>query len=146
MFKETVTYTDFNGNTRTEDLFFHLSKIEMMELETSVPGGLSQAMSDALESEDTTAMFGYIKDFIAKSYGIKSEDGRQFIKNEEILNEFVHSAVYDEFITSLLTDEKKMNSFIVGIIPEIPDTKSERMNSEQKELLEKFKNRQNEMA
>ena len=30
MIKETVTYTDYNGVTRTEDFYFNMSKIDVM--------------------------------------------------------------------------------------------------------------------
>ena len=38
MFKKTITYTDFNGNERTEDFYFHLSKAELAEMDLSKAG------------------------------------------------------------------------------------------------------------
>lgn len=31
MLKKTITYNDYNGNERTEDLYFNLSQAEVME-------------------------------------------------------------------------------------------------------------------
>ena len=32
MFKKPITYTDYDGNERTETFFFNLSKAECMEM------------------------------------------------------------------------------------------------------------------
>ena len=44
MLKKTITYEDFNGETVSEDFFFHLSKAELVELEMSHTGGLSASL------------------------------------------------------------------------------------------------------
>ena len=40
MLKKTITYTDFNGEKREEDFYFHFSRAEILEKELSVEGGL----------------------------------------------------------------------------------------------------------
>ena len=35
MIKQTITYTDYNGNERTEEYWFNLSKAELLRLETT---------------------------------------------------------------------------------------------------------------
>ena len=35
MLKKTITYVDYNGNERTEDYYFNLSKAEIMETRCS---------------------------------------------------------------------------------------------------------------
>ena len=32
MLKKTITYTDYNGNSRTEDFYFNLTKTELMKM------------------------------------------------------------------------------------------------------------------
>ena len=41
MLKKTITYTDYNGMTRTEDFYFNLSMAEVAEMEMSTAGGLA---------------------------------------------------------------------------------------------------------
>ena len=52
MLKKTITYEDFNGETVSEDFFFHLSKAELVELELSHQGGLSAALQRIVDAED----------------------------------------------------------------------------------------------
>ena len=41
MLKKTITYTDYNGNSRTEDFSFNLNEAELAEMVVSVDGGLT---------------------------------------------------------------------------------------------------------
>ena len=36
MLKKTISYTDYDGNQRTEDFYFNLSKAEITEMELSM--------------------------------------------------------------------------------------------------------------
>ena len=40
MLKKQVVYTDYDGNSKTDTLYFHLNKFEWLELETYTKGGL----------------------------------------------------------------------------------------------------------
>ena len=47
MLKKTITYTDYNGMTRTEDFYFNLSMAEVAEMEMSTAGGLAEMIFPA---------------------------------------------------------------------------------------------------
>ena len=57
MIKKTVTYTDFDGNERTEDFYFHLTEQELTEWELSVDGGLSGVLTRIINSRDDKYLF-----------------------------------------------------------------------------------------
>ena len=78
MHKEVITYTDFDGNERTETFYFNLSKAEITEMELSVDGGLSESLKSVIEKRDIPKTVAVIKDLILKSFGIKSPDGKRF--------------------------------------------------------------------
>ena len=69
MLKKTITYEDFNGDTVSEDFFFHLSKAELVELELSHEGGLSEALKRIVEAEDGKGIIAEFKNIILSSYG-----------------------------------------------------------------------------
>lgn len=122
MLKQSITYTDYNGVTQTEDFMFNLSKAEIMELEASYKGGIEGHIAAIVALRDASAMFEFISAIVKKSYGRKSPDGRRFIKNKEELDEFVQSEAYSELLISLLTFDadgkpENLNKFIKGIIP-----------------------------
>lgn len=117
MLKETITYTDYNGNTRTEDFWFNLSKAEIIELESSASGGLSKMLEDLVKSNDNRLMVDIFKRIILKAYGKKSEDGRRFIKNAEIREEFEQTEAYSDLFMKLASDADAAAAFVNGIIP-----------------------------
>ncbi len=80
MLKRTITYTNFNDEEVSEDFFFHLSKAELVELEMSHKGGLSEMLERIIADEDGKTIIEEFKNVIMKSYGKKSPDGKRFIK------------------------------------------------------------------
>lgn len=121
MYKYTATYEDFDGNVRTEDLYFNLSKSEMVLLDNSVPGGLGNRLDRITKAADNVEIMESFLWILRKTYGIKSEDGRRFIKNDQIFDEFMQSASFDEFFTKLTTEEDFAANFIRSVIPQMTD-------------------------
>ena len=117
MIKKTINYVDYNGTDRTEDFYFNLSKAEIAEMELSTTGGLSEKIKRIVESKDQAEIVKEFKTIIAKSYGIKSEDGKRFIKSKEMTEEFMQTEAYSELFMELATNVDAASSFIQGIIP-----------------------------
>lgn len=117
MIKKTVTFTDFDGNKRTEDFYFHLTEQELTEWELSVDGGLSGVLTRIVNSQDTKTLIGIFKDLLIKSYGVKTPDGRGFVKNEEVLNNFTCTQAFSDIYMELATDDKAAAEFVNGVMP-----------------------------
>lgn len=117
MIKKTITFEDYNGETHKEDFYFNLTKAEVLEMETIVKGGLSTILKHIVETDDTTEMVSMFKEIIHKSYGVKSADGKRFVKSEEVLEDFIYSAAYSVLYMELATDENAAVDFINGIMP-----------------------------
>lgn len=117
MLKKTITFEDFEGNKRTEDFYFNLNKAELAEMQMSRQGGFTDWIQKVIDARDNTTLYATIKDFVLKSVGIKSPDGRRFIKNSEIREEFEQTEAYSELMMELMSDEKAFSAFCQGIIP-----------------------------
>lgn len=130
MIKKTVTYTDFDGNERTEDLYFNLTKNELIDIAVDMPTEISDTIGDNPENIDVEAagrkvleklggagVIKFIRTLVEKAYGIKSEDGRRFIKTEQITTEFKQTMAYDAFIMGLLENDDEAANFINNVIP-----------------------------
>lgn len=117
MYKKTITYEDYNGEKRTEDFYFNLTQAEVAELQFSIDGGYSEMLTAIVKNKDNAAMLKFFKDLIAKSYGIKSEDGRRFIKKPEYIEEFMETPAYSALFMEFITDENAMTEFFNKVIP-----------------------------
>lgn len=117
MLKKTITYVDYNGNQRTEDFYFNLSKAEIMEMELGTTGGFVEMINRIVEAQDAPSLIKIFKDLILKAYGEKSLDGKRFVKSEEIREAFSQTEAYSNLFMELATDATAAADFVNGIIP-----------------------------
>ena len=117
MLKKTITYTDYEGVERTEDFYFNLNKAEVMEMQLSTDGTLTRFIEKIIAEKKVPELVKIFKELILKSYGEKSLDGKRFIKNDKILEEFTQTEAYSNLFMELSTDADAAAAFINGIIP-----------------------------
>lgn len=129
MLKKTINYVDYDGNEREEDFYFNLTKAELMEMSLSTSGGLDKYIERITKAQDTAKLIELFKDIIIKSYGVKSDDGKRFIKKPELTEEFTQTEAYSDLFTTLATNENEAAAFINGIMPkELLDAAKEEVN------------------
>lgn len=124
MYKKTIPYTDYNGVEQKEDWFFNLNKVELMEMESGVKGGLSNMLiklGEATENVDTSAILKIFKELILKAVGEKSEDGKRFIKKRPdgtlIADEFEQTEAFSNLFYEVVSDQNAAAEFFNNIIP-----------------------------
>ena len=118
MLKKTITYNNpFTDEEVSEIHYFHYSKAELVELEMSEEGGLSEALPKIIETRDGKVIMSMFKDIILNAYGKRSDDGKRFVKTPEIRQEFESSEAYSTLFMELVTDAGKAAEFVNGIIP-----------------------------
>lgn len=134
MLKQTVTYTDFNGNEQTEDFYFNFTRLELIEMESSTEDGktLSETLLAMVDEKDMMKIALTMKDILIAAYGEKSEDGKRFIKTPEIKQAFAESPAFDELYFEIATNADKAADFINGVIPQ---NLMDNMTEEQKKLI-----------
>lgn len=118
MLKQTFDYTDFNGHPRTAEMYFNLTDIEVVDFSGRKPANLTEDLDVLVKTENIRGILTFLRELIAWSYGIKSEDGITFEKSEEITRKFVQSAYYSDWLFSLFeNDAAKGMVFIEGVLP-----------------------------
>ena len=117
MLKKTITYTDYDGNKRTEDFYFNLSKAEVAEMEMSAEGGLTKTLEKIVAEQDGKRIIEMFKNLILKAYGEKSLDGKRFIKSKELSEAFSQTEAYSELFMELAMNAEASAAFVNGIIP-----------------------------
>lgn len=117
MLKRNITYQDFDGNTVTETFYFNFTRAELIELEVEYNDGLEAAIKRIIAANDRKALINEFKKLVLHSYGVKSEDGKRFIKNEKLREEFTQTPAYDSLFMELATNADSAATFVKGIIP-----------------------------
>lgn len=117
MISKTITYNDYNGVERTETFYFHMTKAEIMKLEMSTHGGYAEMIERIVNAKDAPAIMATFEELIHKSYGVKTPDGRGFVKRKEDLEAFIQTEAYSELFMELLTNTDYAIKFFNGVIP-----------------------------
>lgn len=125
MYKKTIKYTDYNGQEREETFLFNLNKAEVIEMEVGEAGGYGEMLKHIIETKDGALIMKTFKDLILRSYGIKSPDGKQFMKSEEATKAFEQSEAYSEFFVEICTNTQEAINFVTGVLPITDDVKKE---------------------
>lgn len=120
MIRKDITYTDYNGITRTESFYFNLSAAEIAEVQAVGINGMS--FSEHLErvgnSQDSKEIYSTFTDILRMSYGVKSDDGRRFIKSPELFEEFRQSEAFSELIVEFFSNPTAAADFANQLIPQ----------------------------
>lgn len=115
MISKTITYEDYNGNSKTETFYFNLSKADLLKLQLRHHNNLQGELEDAVKNEDAVTMCDIFEEFIGLAFGERVDDG--FVKDKKKTAAFVSSEAYSELLVELLTVPEAGNEFITGIIP-----------------------------
>ena len=126
MRKETITYTDYNNVTRTEDFFFNLNEAELTALQYGVDGGMKEMLERIVKSKDNKQIMACFRELIAKSYGEKSPDGRRFVKSKELSEAFMQTEAYNELMLRFMTDANYSAEFINDVLADVTKRTKER--------------------
>lgn len=123
MLKQSVAYTDFDDNESVETLYFNLTKTELadnLDLKDEFEKLQSEFIGDdkrELETQEIRKILELVKTLMRLSYGVRSADGKRFVKTQEQWTEFTQTAVYDQFLFSLFEQPTNAMNFITGILP-----------------------------
>ena len=117
MIKKTVTYEDYNGEMRTETFYFHFTEAEILDMEMSTEGGFAERIQRIIDAKDQSALMKLIKKFVIDAYGVKSPDGKRFIKDNEVKAAFLECPAYSDIFMDMVTDDKLAAEFVNGVVP-----------------------------
>lgn len=121
MLKQQVKYEDFDGNIQNETLYFNMTRMELIALQSRYgKEDMEKYIETLIADKDLEKMYELLNDVVLTSYGIRSEDGKRFIKNDQIREEFQQSLAYEALIEDFHDDSRKvLEHFVAGITSHI---------------------------
>lgn len=117
MLAKKITYTDFDGNKRTETFYFNINEAEAIELELEESGGLISMLMKMIETQDTPQLFRLFKKLICISIGEKSNDGKYLEKGEAVYKKFLSTNAYNELFMEITKTPEAAANFVKAIVP-----------------------------
>lgn len=120
MLRKIIKFTDYNDIPRTQEHFFYLSKKDIQKLNAKYEGGLQAQFTKIINNYDQKELLITVEDIILSSYGLKSDDGTKFIKNDKVREDFQYSAAYEALFDELTEGEDaadKFSDFLRKVLP-----------------------------
>ena len=122
MIIKTLTFKNFLGEEETSDFYFNMSEGELTLMQVRAIDQKHESFTDKLDKIakglQGAALADVIEELVLKSYGVKSTDGKLFVKNPQILESFTASGAYSVLITELFSIEGSLTEFVNGVVPE----------------------------
>lgn len=139
MVKKVIKYTDYNDVEREETFWFNLSKSELSRMALTQEGDIAEKIREMVKAKDVKSIMHIFEDFILKSYGVKSDDGKRFVKKAPdghlLAEDFIESPAYDELYFELIQDGEKMAAFINALLPKDIAEQAKKMQAEEEKKL-----------
>lgn len=117
MLKREIKYEDFNGENVSEVVYFNISKPELIELEVEFNEGYGKMLERIIETKDNRELIKRFKEIVLLAYGVKSDDGRRFMKSDALREEFSQTAAYQELYMDIASNDNAAVEFLTGILP-----------------------------
>jgi hypothetical protein len=116
--KVPITYTNFDDEVVTEVHYFHLSKTELIKMETGDGEAMSAKLERVSKSANGAEIMRVFQDIIEAAYGERvAGSGSEFYKSPSVTAKFMGSLAFDQLLTDLLTNVTSATDFINGLMP-----------------------------
>lgn len=117
MITRTFTYEGFDGKMYSDTWYFHLNEAESFKIRARNIEGMDGMLRTLSRTNDGGEIMDLIDAIILNSVGKRGIDGRQFIKNAEVRDEFRQTDAYSQLFMELISDADKASEFMIGIMP-----------------------------
>lgn len=120
MLKQRVKYEGFDGEIVEEDLYFNLTRMDLIELNDRYESkDMAAYMDKIVKEKNIKELYKVLKDIVLMAYGTKSEDGKRFIKSQTVKDEFAESLAFSQLIEDFHETDTAMSDFVTGITSQI---------------------------
>jgi len=125
--KKTIKFNGFDGKPAEETWYFNLTEVEVTRLDAEFEPGLGEYVKNFDENTAAEEMLKLFERLIQMSVGTKSPDGTRFVKNQEVVDDFLASAAYSALFAQLATNPDTASEFFNGVLtktfiePQSPD-------------------------
>lgn len=112
-----IKYIDLMDNEVEETVRFHFTQDEMLSFIRERRSVMAGELAKIQDDSDYLSGYAFVRDLVVRAYGERSEDGKRFIKNDEVRSNLTDSPLIDAVMETLFETEKTTQAFIDGVMP-----------------------------
>jgi 5,10-methylene-tetrahydrofolate dehydrogenase/methenyl tetrahydrofolate cyclohydrolase len=109
---------DFDGEEVTETFGFNLSTAELAKFGLSKDNDVQSYFQKLMEEKDVEGLIALFEDMLMRSVGRRSEDGKRFVKNQDIVNDFMQTNAFETYFNEMMNNNQVMVDFFVNVVPQ----------------------------
>ena len=117
MFERTFEYKGFDGKDYKDTWGFYLSKADLLEIQLGTFVGLDALLKRLIETQNGKEIMAIVKEIILRAVGKRSSDGKHFLRNDEIRDDFRQTEAFSQLFEELVMDGEKALDFIASAVP-----------------------------
>jgi hypothetical protein len=114
--KKTIKFNGLDGEPSEEVWYFNLTEVEVTRLDAEFQPGLGEYVKNFDENTTEQEMLQLFERLIQMSVGKKSPDGTRFVKNKEVVDDFLASMAYSALFAELATSPDTASEFFNGVL------------------------------
>jgi hypothetical protein len=92
-----------------------------MKKQVTTVGGLAEMIKRIVAAQDYPAIYKVFEELVLESYGVKSPDGKRFMKVDDngrpLYLDFKETEAFSILVMELATDDKAAAAFVNGVVP-----------------------------
>lgn len=120
MLKKNITYVNAFGEEVVDTAWFNMTELEKTRFIAKYATGDEESLEGHItrisQEKDLKAIIALVEDIILTSYGVRSDDGKSFIKTKEVRESFEFSFAYAELFEQLIQNPEDMKQFVTSIL------------------------------
>lgn len=128
MYKRVINYVDFDGNKCSDEYHFNYTKSELTQLSFSKDGGIASFAEKAVRDRNGRNLCDLYETLILGAVGERRNEGKNFVKNDEIRENFKSSMAYETLFEELIESPDKFAEFFNAVIPSDMKITGEQLN------------------
>jgi hypothetical protein len=127
MLKKTIQYKNVDGELISEDFYFNLSMAEL--LADAVDEEYLEMLKMVSVSNDNRKIVEIFTDFMRRSVGQKTANGKRLDKDAEIVDDFMFSDAYSVLLLEMMSNAGYAAEFINQVFPEEMLKRAQELNT-----------------
>lgn len=117
MLKQKIEFNDLDGKPQSGFYYFNLKESELLDWILTSDGDLASLIKNMTEEHDIKKLYGFFKDFVLRTYGVREDDNITFTKSPELTRRFTLTEPFNAMFMGFVKNPDDFVAFMKGVIP-----------------------------
>lgn len=117
MLKKTIKYVNYNGEEKEVKAYFNFTATELIDRFGDAELDPKTAVKTMKDNIDAKELSKTLENIILDAYGVVSPDGDEFVKTQQVKDDFKRTAAFETLKWELIQDPNAALDFLISTFP-----------------------------